>query len=57
VNLRGAKIRNAKVRHVFGPILNVTQEQKDSAEGGVWEELPTQGLVDGGDPLRYAPRL
>lgn len=38
-DLRGASVTNAKIRHVFGPILNVTQEQKDSAEGGVWEEL------------------
>jgi Pentapeptide repeats (9 copies) len=40
-DLRGASVTNAKVHHVFGPILNVTQEQKDSAEGGVWEEILT----------------
>jgi Pentapeptide repeats (9 copies) len=40
-DLRGASVTKAKVRLVFGPILNVTQEQKDSAEGGVWEELST----------------
>jgi Pentapeptide repeats (8 copies) len=38
-DLRDASVTGAKVYQVFGPILNVTQKQKDSAE--VWEELPT----------------